>query len=419
MDFKKNIDMYRNTILGLLVLVAVTLFGVNHRYAGVGIFVLLIISLFMWNYPKPYLASEVNSLKRLTLFSFIAYPAAVFISLLIHQQWSIIDNELDNPLRFVFVIPIFLLLSKVKLDERWVVAAFSLGAIAIGINSIVTFTGGRVGLSYGNPISMGNVATALAIVSFIVVRGLFKSSLGLKFLSYLGLLLGVSASLLSGTKGGWISLLIVAFLGLYVWRVTYIKKASAVALVFLTLSFFDVAMKNLPSSRLVIFKQNIECFIEDPTSQCGMGSFGVRVWMNLAGVNNFLSHPIIGSGLDTSVTILDQAKKDALIPSNVRSFNHLHNDLVEIISQMGLVGFVGYAFLFGGFSWIALKLRKLSNNESPWATATLMNTILFFEFGMTQATLTHSSTITYFAFSNAILIGMAFRHVAQDEKFLV
>ena len=419
MDTSKKIDIYRNTLLGLLVLVTVTLFGVNHRYAGVGILVLLMIGLFMWKYPKPYLVAEVSGLKKLTIFSFIAYPAFVFISLLIHQQWSIFDNELDNPLRFVYVIPIFLLLSKIKLDERWVITAFSFGAIAIGINSILSFTGGRVGLSYGNPISMGNVATALAVISLIVGIGSPKFHFGWRFISFVALLLGVSASLLSGTKGGWISLFMVAMYGLYVWRATYLKKVAVVGLALFTLFIFDGVMKNLPSSRLVIFKQNIECFVEDPRSQCGMGSFGVRVWMNLAGVNNFLNHPIIGSGLDSTIATLDQAKKDDLIPSNVSSFNHLHNDLVEIISQMGLVGFVGYAFLFGGFSWVSVKLRKLSNDENPWAVATLMNTVLFLEFGVTQATLTHASTITYFAFSNALLIGMAFRHAAQDERPLV
>mgnify|MGYP001007390991 CR=1 FL=1 len=416
MEYTLNTGRYRSQLIGLLILAAVAMFGVNHRFGAIGVSFLVFVSLLMWKHQKPCFTPEVYSLRKLAIYVFLAYPIAVFMSLLIHQQWEIFDNELDNPVRLIFVIPIFILLSKIKLDERWVVLAFSFGAIAIGLNAIFSFSGGRVGLSYGNPIPMGNVATALAVISLMLGMSVKSLNLGFKFLSILALSLGVAASLLSGTKGGWVSLAIIALYGLFAWRATIFKKVVVVSLVFIALTVFDVAMKNLPSSRLIILKQNIECFIDDPASQCGMGSFGVRVWMNYAGINNFLNHPVTGSGLDTTSSVLDKAKNSELIPRNVHSYNHLHNDFVEILSQMGLLGFVGYVCLFGGFTWIAFRLRALSDHKNPWANALFINTLLFFEFGMTQATLTHASTITYFAFSNALLTGMAFRFMGHEEE---
>ena len=416
MKYTLNTGRYRSQLIGLLILAAVTMFGVNHRFGAIGVAFLVFVSLLMWRHQKPYFTPEVYNLRKLAIYVFLAYPVAVFMSLLIHQQWEIFDNELDNPVRLIFVIPIFVLLSKIKLDERWVVLAFSVGAIVIGLNAIFSFSGGRVALSYGNPIPMGNVATALAVISLMLGMSIKRFNLGLKFLSIIALLLGIAASLLSGTKGGWVSLTIIGIYGLFAWRATVVKKVVVVSLVFVALTVFDVAMKNLPSSRLVMLKQNIECFIDDPTSQCGMGSFGARVWMYYAGINNFLNHPVTGSGLDTTSSVLEEAKSSQLIPQNVRSFNHLHNDFVEILSQMGLLGFVGYVCLFGGFVWIALRVRALSHNMNPWGYALFINTLLFFEFGMTQATLTHASTITYFAFSNALLTGMAFRFMGHEQE---
>jgi len=416
MKLIKEIFNYHNSFLGIFIVLTISLYGVNHRYAHAGVLFLLFISLLMWRYPKPYYMAEVNELKKLTIYIFLAYPTSVLISLIIHNQWAIFYKELDNPLRFLLMIPIFLLLTKVKLDYRLIASAFSIGAIGIGLNAIFAFDGGRVALSYGNPISMGNVATALAVVSIAIVNSEHKFSLNIKLLSLAGLILGVSASLLSGSKGGWVSLAIVSIYGLYVWKISFSKKVSVVALTLLLLSLFDITMKNLPSSRLILFKQNIDCFIEDPRSECGLGSFGVRVWMILAGVYNFSNHPLAGSGLNTTVAMLNKAKQDDLIPNNVDSFNHLHNDFVEIISQMGIVGLSGYFIVFYGFIWVARKLQKLSNHRNPWSRVLFLNTILFFEFGMTQATLTHSSTITYFAFSNAILLGLAFRYLAEDTK---
>jgi len=219
-------------IVGILVTLSITLFGVNHRAAIYVVAVLSFIGIFyqVFLFQYPYQFKQ----KKTLLITFLSYPALVFLTLIIHGQWDIFSHEMDNPLRFVLMIPIFFLLVRLDINERYVAAGFILGAAAIGLNAGINFESDRVGLSYGNPIPMGDVAVVLSIIAFYTVIMGRGFDISWKFISLVAFVLGIIATILSGTKGAWL-----AFIILYVYLIFFqIKKSFHKMFAIVSSAFF-------------------------------------------------------------------------------------------------------------------------------------------------------------------------------------
>ena len=79
----------------------------------------------------------------------------------------------------------------------------------------------------------------------------------------------------------------------------------------------------------------------------GEVSIARRVSMVRGGISLFLAYPVSGSGLGTLVAVYP--KFETLYDGHV--VDHLHNDYVELIAEMGAIGgFCGLAFL-----WILVR----------------------------------------------------------------
>ncbi len=146
-------------------------------------------------------------------------------------------SSFDRPSRFVAAAIILTMLLRVPVTARAVFAGGAAigGAIASGVFAVYeVFVSGVARVSsFDNAIYFGNGALILALVS---LTGLFaelpKPGRRRSLLLFYGLgsVGGVAALLLSGTRGGWLALPVIALVGLWAYRGVLIRRPRLLAL---------------------------------------------------------------------------------------------------------------------------------------------------------------------------------------------
>ena len=400
-------------LFGILVFLTLATYGWNHRVAGGLILLLVLTSLVvLFTQPKPAHSPVNDRLVKLSIVSFISLALGVVISLALHQQWQMAGRELDNPARFLLVIPVFLAMLRMDLNPKYLVWGLVAGAVLTGLMAYSQYTGTNVSLSHNHHIPFGNVATSIAILSALALWHLGDKGKMQLFLAAVAFGFGFLASILSGARGGWISVVTFFFVILLIYRAHVRSKV-----VFVLVSFVGVFLLNSLSggyiiSRVLAGYQDLACFIASEGDVCG--SLGARLWMWQVAVTHFLEHPVIGSGLNTAEALLSEATQAGVIPAGI-SYGHFHNDFLEMASAQGLIGMVSYLGLYMIPIYIAFSLSK-SVSASPWSVLITLNSVLFMEYGLSQAALTHASSGTFLAFLMALLMGYGMRSSIERAR---
>jgi len=389
-------------LFGILVFLILATYGWNHRVAGGLILLLVLTSLVvLFTQPRPMHSQDSDRLVKLSIVSFISLALGVVISLAIHQQWEMAGRELDNPARFLLVIPIFLAMLRMDLNPKYLVWGLAAGAVLTGLMAYSQYNGTNVSLSHNHHIPFGNVATSIAILSALALWQLGDKGKVQLFLAVTAFGFGFLASVLSGARGGWISVVTFFFVILLIYRSPVRSKVLIVLISCVGLFLLNSLSGGYIVTRVLAGYQDVACFIASEGDACG--SLGARLWMWQVAVTHFLEHPVIGSGLNTAEALLREATRAGVIPVGI-SYGHFHNDFIEMASAQGLVGIMSYLGLYLIPIYIAYSLSK-SVSAAPWSVLITLNAVLFMEYGLSQASLTHASSGTFLAFLMAVLMG--------------
>lgn len=92
---------------------------------------------------------------------------------------------------------------------RWADGSFAAGALAalgVGLWAARDWGEGRMGSAFLNPIHFGDIALILGVLSALSINWWRKDPLTVRLLKVGGLLAGLVASLLTGSRGGWVAL---------------------------------------------------------------------------------------------------------------------------------------------------------------------------------------------------------------------
>lgn len=128
----------------------------------------------------------------------------------------------------------------------------------------------------------------------------------------------------------------------------------------------------------------------------GKGDATLRIDYMKLGIEIFKSSPIVGVGVDNAKVI-----NGAVSGHNV----YLHNNYVELLAGLGIVGFVMYYSIFGIILYKFYKLRNYRDSEYDICLILLMLRLIM-DFGQ----------ITYYGKDNAIYIMLFWLMVNKLEK---
>ena len=411
-----------SVFFGFVFFCAIAAYGYYHRWAAALILLLVMLSVTAFLVAPREIPNQVRKLRQQVVVFFVAIPLAYAISLVIHGEW--IWREFDYPSRLLFFIPIFWAIVRLDIDSRFIDFGFLVGAVVIGVSALIFYEGRPLGVNYGNYISFGNIALALGVSAFILVSLNPTYSSSLKTLGAIALILSLIALGASGSRGGWIGLVLL-FLFLFLKaNFTFWQKGLFVALfIAIVFSLDSLLLHNLISSRVDYAIRDVGCFLHDPYAPCAVQSGGIRLWMFWISLQSFFEAPWFGNGFDFLSKAIDEGIASGVVNERLgyggNSNAHAHNDILTLLGEQGLLGLVGYLTFMMGLIFVGMRLKSSSVNVNVYATALIVNVFLFFDFGLTRSVLGRSDVFTYLGFTSAVLAGMAIKHYLKDDRFHV
>ncbi len=337
-------------------------------------------------------------------------PLAVLLAEWASQRWA--WRFYDAPSRFLFAVPVFLALRRIPRRRlRLIGLGFAAGAIAALLDVLLdpnhSFGPHRVGTSFLNPIHFGDLSLSLGLLAALSIDWGTRDPAWARGLKGLALCAGLSASVLSGSRGGWVALPVLGLGWLWLRR-------GQIAPARLWLSGFGAVVAGVGAYLLVPeIHHRIGLILVDLVDfRHGMDntSVGIRFQLWRVAWMLFEQHPLFGIGPGGFKAVMPQMLQAGQLTALAADFGRqeVHSEIMSKLSQMGVSGFV--ALMSAYFVPFALFARGLRSDDATRRRAAEMGLALvlcFAVYGLTVEIFILSMTAAFFTLTTAVLLGIA------------
>lgn len=411
----------QNRIINLsLFLIPALVLGFPGGY-WLGVLIYSVIGISMIARRQVRLADSIQLIKASPmLWGFSVFVVLhVFLTVYHHEPAKDFGNILPfilSPLIFLAVIqgnpnPIYFWLG---------CASGALLAFLIAVVQVYFLDAGRA-FGFANPITFGDTAIILGTGAFIGLfycRSTFESTASRAYLMAGGLA-GMTTSLLSGSKGGWLSVIMVILLlaNAALRSLHIVKRLAIVSGILIALALFASLVPKLPVvDRVISAYHGAKTWVR--TGQITEGSASIRLEAFKAGLLAGTHSPILGLGRQGQLEVIQAAVNAGLIDkvmiekqmvgdTYVVSTFSIDNDLINLFSRQGILGVLGALAVHLGIFFTFWRYRNDSTEFiKAISTFGILLVLLYFEFGLTISVFGVSIFRTMYASWAIILAGL-------------
>ncbi|RUR35551.1 O-antigen ligase family protein [Vreelandella populi] len=371
-------------------------------------------------YPSVLTGNDYKLVSALVLFGSVWWWNVLGSSSI---PW-VADEGFHHLYLWPFIAAFFLLSARVFTPSpHWLWIGVCCGALGTGL--IAIYDRVIIGLARAdngiNAIPFGNLSLLLGAISLIVaiyyVQRQRQHYFWLVLLAISAALLGFLASLLSGTRGGWVSIPFIVALLAPATRNLITPKTRNIAILFIVLIIVGT-IAYPPTGvwlRLAsIFEDAYQYFVNNEANN----SLGIRLEMWRAGWIMFIENPILGVGEGSVQKLLPLLVSEEIAYERGIVYPQLHSDIIDTLARRGVVGVISLLFLYIAFA-LAFTKKMLQDNyqlhSHLLAVSGMMVIVAFFDFGLTQAMLRDLRGFSGFlGFSVAIWACLGYQPQAQS-----
>jgi O-antigen ligase len=340
-------------------------------------------------------------IKDIKVFSYLAigYFSAVCLSVLFSGQAAELAHYIPRDFHFLFAPFIALALYKAEINRDYLIVGAKISLLLIG--GIVIYYGGGRNTGVMNAGVFGNLSVMLF---FIVLAFSFSQHEALKHkvFSFIALLFGFVAIVGSGTRGAWLSFLLL--LGVYLYFIFKQQNKLFTRSKIITVLII-AGVLSLGSLNQQVNDRTYEARIQINNWLSGdatPSSIGLRLDMYEKAIDNIKNVPFFGHGYRTSNIVIFQNDLSAMGRISVR-FNHLHNAYLTNYYNGGIVLLSALLFLL--FAPFILFLKANSQNRTnPVFIAGAFLTVGYASFGMVNILLGDTYMNGFYTFFLAIFM---------------
>ena len=362
------------------------------------LFVLAMMGIFIAISQKlsPFTIKETKVFSYLT----IGYFTAVCLSVLFSGQMAELAHYIPRDLHFLFAPFIALALYKAEINRNYLIVGTKISLLVVGM--LIIYLGfGRRATGVINPNVFGNLSVMLF---FIVLAFSFSQHEALKHkvFSFIALLFGFVAIVGSGTRGAWLSFLLL--LGVYLYFIfkqqNKLFTRSKIITVLIIAGVLSLGSLNQQvNDRTYAAYTQIDNWLSGDTTP---SSVGIRLDMYEKAIDNIKNVPFFGHGYRTSNIVIFQNDSSAMGRISV-GYNHLHNAYLTNYYNGGIVLLSALLFLL--FAPFILFLKANSQNRTnPVFIAGVLLTLGYASFGMVNILLGDTYMNGFYTFFLAIFM---------------
>ena len=250
-----------------------------------------------------------------------------------------------------------------------------------------------------HPIRFGDLSLLMGCIALNGVLNIPNLSRLLRFAGAMGFVAGLGASILSGSRGGWIALpILLAVIMWFKWRQPGEKKGSVILLsVALFTLLAAILFNHSIQQRMNLAVEEVKIYVEKGENR---SSIGERFEMFRTAVSAFMESPLFGVGVGGyhPYTIEYSKKYNKLntikLPWGVTHWKNPHNEFLLHASTRGVVGLSALIFMMVS---IVVSGFSSNNNKMPFPAVNLVLLGLGFSiFGLSIALFEHKDFLLFF-----------------------
>lgn len=407
-------------ISGLVMSFPILVLTLDHA-SGVIYLSLTLLSLLF--YPFLRKDNPFEKTEKLLIVAILLFFFAAGIAILFGDDASTGYRWFGKFFRLVLVIPLFLLLRHVKVAESQFWYSLAAGAILCGIVAIIEiyigkmfgWGGGHTGRASGvtHPIMFGDVALSMGVMAFCGLSYFRKRQSWQIILPILAIVLGIVASLLSGSRGSWIAIPAILIVLLWSMRHQIPQKLLATAVVIMTaapITIYFLPGANVAKRINATFEQIDDYSNEAMEKNLSGNPVGIRLEMWQASWTIFKDSPLLGVGWGNYQTaakqLVDSGERNPVI---VR-YRHPHNQYLSSMANGGLLG-LGATLCLLLIPFLIFFRASKQNTESirNLGTAGMVLVVAYAHFALTEGVFERNFTINFYGFYLALITAMTIK----------
>jgi len=261
--------------------------------------------------------------------------------------------------------------------------------------------------SFMNHIHLGDMALLLGFLSLFSVNWTGRDHLLVKLLKILGLIAGLSVSVLSSARGGWITIPVFVFVFVY-FRTTgkLFNKLLLVMLSIGVVGLFGYFFIEPIHQRLWMIYSDLSKFSGGHEDT----SIGVRLQLWNAAFHLIAENPVFGVGAAGFAKAMDGLSATGLITPTAAGYGkgEVHNEILAHTVRFGIFGLASIlAVYFVPFAIFLRAARSKLRQQNVAAMMGMCVTLGFFVFGLTVETFDLKMTAAFYSLTVAVLLAIA------------
>jgi O-antigen ligase len=358
---------------------------------------ILLLSCFYLLVKRPTLLFKKEDWAIITALAGYAL-AIIFINIYHHEP----SSSYDKPLRFLLATPVLLWLLVYPPRLSWVWSGIIIGSLMTG--AFALYQKGFIGIDrahgHTQAIQYGNLSLLLGMFCLAGLGWAFQRShrrvwIALMLMGALG---GFLASLLSGSRGGWVGLplmLLVLYRAYGDFFTTRKKILGGTLLLALAILLYQIPQTGVQSRA----EQAFEDIYLYTSGEKTTTSVGFRFDMWKGALQLAYQQPILGWGESGYQPGMEQVASKGLIHPLAASFGHAHNQFLDTLSKYGIVGFSALLLLYLlPLGYFGKHLQSKNISQRSIAAAGSLLSVAYIDFSLTQGFINHNSGVMMYAF---------------------
>ena len=290
----------------------------------------------------------------------------------------------------------------------------------------------RAGGSAGKAIMFGDIALISGLISVAAIHHFKTYAVYLRYLPHISVLMGIVASMLSGSRGGWVFIpiaLVIMLIHQYVLKpdkpaVSPKKLLSTIAVV-AGIGAIIVVETNF-TQRMEEAYIEIHDYVEEDSTAAGMTSLGQRFEMWRAAIIAFTESPYVGIGPGAFEAYLNKLAANGTINKAVaraiptetghKPHSHAHNEYLNTLATRGLLGLGAVLAVFVvSFAKFFNLSRSSSARRSDFGLAGMLLVAGYMVFSISESVLYHMMTTNFFFLTAVSLLFLARKQNLSDS----
>ena len=381
------------------------------KIAGAGLLLLALTGIVWLSMNRGWRPQSLAPLERLLL-------AAVLIYVLVWLAawaWTGLDSQgrdgVGRTLRLLLVIPLLLFVRQLnRLESAWW-QGLTAGAVLAGLYAWWFHLSGQVGAhdhrvdGPTNPIYFGGITLAFGMM--LLARA-HDTSLRFwaRVLTVVAIVLAISASTLSGSRGAWLVLpllLPIYLITLGAEQRPLKRYLTATALILVTVLVMLNPLVPM-SERAGEAASDLARLVQGAPAE---GTLGRRVVLWQVSWQLFLEHPLTGSGPGGFRHALEAAVAAGDVKPDYLAYRHPHSAYLSALNHGGLLGLLSLLLLFAYVMRHHVRVWHTGLKESRllgWSGLAALATLMVI--ALTESIFERNSGIVWFALFAAIPAGL-------------